>query len=328
MVRQFQDVVLKSGEIAQQYCITGPEPEWEERVLSRLQHKGELWAKSMQTALREGLPCMKMHFYQLSIDEVAVGNITIVDALNPSIALLQHVFTAPEHRRKGICKLLMTAVTDDFRASGGRAMYLGTGYDTPPFWIYHSFGFRPIGDTGSMVWSDDPDYQANYFTGQDVSVRPACWGDWAPLNALYQIMDGWDLRGVCLGQFAHSSYESAFCRLDRAIVDGTAQQSVVLTSDETGAVVGHAFLMRDAHWPHGPMVLDFFVHPAFTRHADKLLDAIDLPEDTKIQAYCDAEAVDRAVLLTAAGFALEAELRSQYTSKSGTQMDVLLYSCG
>jgi len=326
MVRQLPSVTLKSGETAEIFKVTGPEPEWEERLLSRLSHKGRLWDRPMQQALRGGLPGMKMHFYQMRLDDHAVGNITVVEALERPVALLQHVFTDPEHRRKGICNHLMTLVTDDFVAAGGRAMYLGTEYEGPAFRIYQEFGFRAIGEGGAMVWAPDDGYPDSFFVQGPVQVRPAQWGDWPLLTALYQREEGWDLRGYILGHFGHSSYESAFCRVEELIDAGKAEQSTVLQIEETGAVAGHAFLGKDEKWPDGPWVLDFFVHPLFTERTGELLQAIEFPAGRKVQAYCDEAAEDRAEALRGAGFSLEATLRGQYSTKDGRLVDVHVYA--
>ena len=37
----------------------------------------------------------------------------------------------------------------DFRERTGRALYLGTGYNSHPFYIYHSFGFESV---FSRIW--------------------------------------------------------------------------------------------------------------------------------------------------------------------------------
>ncbi len=326
MVKQLPSVALKSGEEARIYLITAPEPEWEQRLVSRLEHKGELWTRVMSQALREGLPDLTMRFYQMRLDDRAVGNITTAQSLEPPVAMLQHVFTDPDHRRKGICDHLMSLVMQDFGAEQGRAMYLGTGYQSVAFRIYESFGFKPIGQTGSMVWVHDPNYPDDFFVPGPVRVRFAQWRDWPLLTALYQVQSGWDLRGYLLGQFGHSSYEGTYCRLREWMEADTAQQVTVLECLETGAVVGHAFIARDEKWPHGPHVLELFVHPLFLKHTAELVGAIDLPRETKLQAYCDGAAKDRAEVLQGLGFSLEATLPLQYRTKAGPPTDVHIYA--
>jgi GNAT superfamily N-acetyltransferase len=328
VVEQLPSVTLKSGETAAIYKVIGPEPEWEERLLSRLSHKGPLWDKPMQQALREGLPGLTMTFYQMRMDDYAIGNLTLVQSLERPVGILQHVFTDPEHRRKGICNHLLTALVDDFAAQSGRAMYLGTGYDTSPFHIYRTFGFEGIGTTGAMVRAFDDGYPDNFWLPGGTAIRATRWGDWPLLTALYELETGWDLRGYFFGQCGHSSYESAYCKLQEAMEKQQAQQVMVLECDETGALAGHAFLAYDEKWPNGPLVLDFFVHPDFTEDSERLLGAIQMPADIKIQSYCDNRADVRAEVLEAIGFKLEATLKNQYRTKAGPPADVHIYAFG
>ena len=103
---------------------------------------------------------------------------------------------------------------------------------------------------------------------------------------------------------------------------------MVLECEETGALAGHAFLAYDEKWPNGPLVLDFFVHPDFTDDAARLLEAIQMPPEIKIQAYCDSRAEARAEILEAIGFELEATLSNQYRTKAGPPADVHIYALG
>lgn len=325
MIANLGTVRLKSDEDAEIYKVICPQPDWKTRLLRRLLHKGDIWQKPMNLALESGLEGLTMNFFVLELDEEIVGNITTVEALEQPIALLQHVFTDPEHRRKGVCSHLMTAVCEDFQERDGRAMYLGTGYDTPPFWIYHDYGFRPIGQTGSMIWKADPDFPEGYFVEGDVSVRWTLWGDWPLLNVLYQLQQGWSLRGYIYGQFGHDSYEGTFCKLQRDLDADDATESAVLHINETGAIVGHALVARDKKWPAGPWVLDFFVHPDYISHAPELLDCIDIPSGPKVQCYADAGAADRLQLIEDLGFEREAELCNQYDDRDGQRRDVVVF---
>ena len=61
--------------------------------------------------------------------------------------------------------------------AGGRIGYailtLGTGFESPPYWIYHSFGFRSIdGTSGRMKWLATPDAETSWFRAGDATARP------------------------------------------------------------------------------------------------------------------------------------------------------------
>ena len=319
-------VTLKSGEQARVVQIVAPEPSWTSRILPFLAHKGHMWLWPMELALNEGLAGIRMNFYLLVLGEEIVGNITTVESLEPPLSMLQHVFTNPDHRRKGICQFLMQALCDDFRSRGGRAMYLGTGYDTPPFWIYHSFGFRGIGETGAMKWLLDDNFQQQYFASGEVTARDTQWPDWGPLEALYLTQEGWYLRGLHFGHYGHSSYEGAYPVMREALSQGEISQVKVLAKAD-GAVMGHAFVTTQRLWKGNPYLLDFFVHPHFEAQAASLLSALNLTTDRKIQCYCDVQATTRAQALEAAGFVREATLKRQIQKGDGW-LDVLVYSRG
>lgn len=322
MVTEFGIVTLKSNEQARLVHITAPEPSWTDRILPFLAHKGEPWMWPMKLALDEGLPGVRMNFFVAMLDDQLAGNITTTEA--NGIGMLQHVYTNPDHRRKGICQLLMQAVTDDFGARGGRAMYLGTGYDTPPFWIYHSFGFRSILETGAMRWLPEEGFEGEYFGPGETTVREARWEDWPALDALYLTERGWYLRGFACGHYGHSSYEGLYPALMKAADEGRVQQMKVLVKDD-GAVVGHAMIGVQPAWRGEPYVLDFFVHPTFARKAYVLLQSLELPTDRKVQCYCDAEAKPKMAALQAAEFRREAVLKRQI-QRGDEWLDVVIFA--
>jgi GNAT superfamily N-acetyltransferase len=322
LVTDLGPVTLKSGEEAQLLQIIAPESAWTDRLLPFLAHKGEPWIWPMKLALEEGIPGIRMSFFELLLDGDIAGNITTVDA--GGLGMLQHVFTNPDHRRKGICQLLMQAACDDFAGRGGRAMYLGTGYDSPPFWIYHSFGFRSIQESGAMKWLPDAQFEQSHFAPGETSVREVQWGDWPALTALYQSEQGWYLRGFHFGQYGHASYEGVFPAMQGQMSKGAITQVKVLVKSD-GAVMGHALLATQRQWRGDPYLLDCFVHPRSEADAAKLLGAITWPTDRKVQCYCDAEAAGRMAALQATGFEQEAVLKRQI-QRGDEWLDVAVYA--
>jgi len=322
LVTDLGAVILKSGEQARLLQIVAPEPAWTDRILPFLAHKGEPWMWPMKLALEEGIPGIRMTFFELVLGEDIIGNITTVDA--NGIGMLQHVFTNPDHRRKGICQLLMRAACDDFVARGGRAMYLGTGYESPAYWIYHSFGFRPIEASGAMKWLPDAQFEQSHFAPGATSARDVQWADWPALTALYQSEQGWYLRGLHFNHYGRSSYEGCFPTMQGQMEKGAITQVKVLVKDDR-AVMGHAMLTTQYQWRGELYLLDFFVHPHFEGEAAKLLAAIAWPTDRKVQCYCDAGAAGRMAALEASGFEEEAVLKRQIL-KGDEWLDVLVYA--
>ncbi len=319
-------VTLKSGEEARIYQIVGPEPAWTQRILPFMAHKGPVSCHAMETALETGIPGLRTSFFELALGDNLAGSITTVESLDPPLGILQHVFTQPDQRRKGICQALMRVLCDDFAARGGRTLYLGTGYNTPPYWIYHSFGFRGLGETGYMRWVREEDFDARYFAPGAVTVRDSAWPDWPLLEALYLVMDGWYLRSLRFHGYGHFSYEGPFVALGALQREGIVPQSKVLATDG-GAVVGHAMLSPQDQWRGKPWLLDCFVHPAFEAETTTLLASVAYAEDRKTQCYCDPEAAARMAALEAAGFTRETVLPRQI-ARGDEWLDVLVYSRG
>ena len=103
MVDTLGSVELKSGEQMEIVRVVPPEPEWRDRILPFLGHKGEPWQWQMEIAFREGMPGALQYYYEGLVDGTIVGNIMTIESMDPPIGILGHVFTPAEQRRKGIC---------------------------------------------------------------------------------------------------------------------------------------------------------------------------------------------------------------------------------
>lgn len=318
------EVELKSGERAQVWKVTAPDPQWAETLLTFLVHKGQDWLEPMREALQTGLEGLTMNFYECTLGEQVVGNITVLESLDRPVGLLQHVFTLPEHRRKGVASALMEAIRQDFRIRGGRAMYLGTGYQSPPFWIYHGYGFRPIGETGHMRWLVEDGFLDKYFAPGPVRVRDTRWGDWPLMEALYATVEGWTLRSLSQRLYGQSNYEGPFVALMGALAKGRVKQSKVMVKQD-GAIVGHAAVWAQPEYPGEPWLLEFFVHPSFHERAGELLGSIFVTPGHKLQAVADSDAWDRHRALREIGMWREACLRRQFLWQ-GRWLDLHYYS--
>jgi GNAT superfamily N-acetyltransferase len=323
MQSRLDTVLLKSGEHLDVVKVVCPEPEWAERILPFLSHKGPHWLKPLRVAFAEGLPPLTLNFFEGVIGDVIVGNITTIEHLSRPVAILQHVFTDPAHRRKGVANHLMRALTDDFRARGGRAMYLGTGYDSPPYWIYHSFGFRGRGETGKMNWFLEDGFEADYFAEGPTEVRDTCWGDWATLEALHALMQGWYLRSFTMSQYGHGGYESEYPALRSALEEGRVLEVKELVKHD-GALVGHVYLAKWDAWKGSPLMLELFMHPNFYADGERLVGALAFPEGLKVCALADETSPEKAAILEACGFEREGLLKRQIEGPDGW-LDVAIY---
>jgi ribosomal protein S18 acetylase RimI-like enzyme len=323
MVTTLAEVVLKSGENMQVIKTTAPEPAWIDRILPFLAHKGDRWLRPMRCAYEGGLDDLILNdFLGVLEDGTVVGNITTVEHLG--VAVLQHVFTPPEHRRKGICDALMAGLCQDFQGRGGRAMYLGTGHDSPPFHIYERFGFRGRGDSGKMTWLPDAGFDTTHFSPGEASVRGTRWDDWPLLEALYAVSGQWQLKGYHFGQIGHSGYEGEYPELRKSMDEGGILDAKVLCKAD-GAIVGHALLGVQPVWKPKALVLDCMLHANFYDQAAALLGAISIPVGRKVQAFCDETATAKMTALEALGFQREGVFARQMEDENHRALDVVVY---
>ncbi len=177
MTKEMGNVTVKSGETMQIMRVDAPDPEWKQPILDFLQHKGEPWVEANRLILGQQLEGIQSYFYLAMSGKEIVGNIMTIEAVEASVGILGHVFTAVEHRRKGICSAIMEVLTRDFVERGGRGMTLGASYDGPAYHIYYSFGFRPVQETGHMIWEAEAGLLAHYFSPEATTVRDVCWVD-------------------------------------------------------------------------------------------------------------------------------------------------------
>jgi GNAT superfamily N-acetyltransferase len=240
--------------------------------------------------------------------------------------ILGHVYTRPEHRRKGAYAHLMTVQMEHTRRLGYRLLTLGTGFETLPYWIYHRCGFRSIdGASGRMTWHAAPEAEGEWFRPGATRVRPMRWDDWAPLNLLaYQpaTPDEELPRSMVFRLTGQGSLEGSFLRVRlplpayrspytveelRQGLEAVRLAALTLES-EHGAAVGWAVLRPDDLALGAGWLLDCYVHPAFRGAAGQLLAAVPWPAGQRVAAYSSPPEGYRGAALRRAGFRQVAEL--------------------
>jgi hypothetical protein len=194
------------------------------------------------------------------------------------VGILGHVYTRPEHRRQGIATQLMAAQMEDFLRRGGRILTLGTGYDTPPYWIYHSFGFRSVAEGSGLMWyfAEGSDLAALWRTPR-LGVEAVRWEHWPLLNLLCVQPEGDYLRHLARHLWGQCSFEGGFLAYKRRLEAEDSPIQARVLENEAGLVVGWASVEEDALWRGEVALLDLFVHPAAWEGADALLAALPLP---------------------------------------------------
>jgi hypothetical protein len=317
---------LKTGETMDIFRVTAPDAEFRERILAFLHHKGQPWQIPMEQHLQAELEGLGQHFYIGVVGEEIIGNASSVEGLERPVGILQHVFTPPARRRQGICSAIIRAYVEDFDARGGRAAYLHTGYDSAAYHIYKAAGFVGYRQTGIMERFPDPHFHEDFWAPRPVTVRDTRWADWALLDALFGIVDGWFLRSIYGHHWGRSGYEGQYVHNRKDLVEGRIAEIKVLEA-ENGAVVGVAYTVRD-HVFHGDTwLLEVFVHPNHSGERERLLAAVNLRLGAKVHCYCDPTQPEKARMLEAVGFTPEATLPRQVRAGE-TWLDLTIYATG
>jgi len=313
---------LKTGERLRLAALSAPARRYAAAIRDFLAHKGQPWLMHVDLANEGKVDKLRTTYYVGFLGAEIVGNVMIVG--DGRAGILGHVYTRPDHRRKGVCQRLMLAALTGFCKGGGQALSLGTGYNSPAYWIYHGFGFRSVEEgSGSMVLECVPGSLARYFGPAGVRVTAARWEHWAGLSLLFAQPEGNLLRSKAYGIFGPAIFEGGFLQLQAQRERLGVQAQVLVT--RAGHVVGAAILQRDPGWPAEVHTLDIFVHPSFQGKLTDLLGALEFPARGKVQAYLDYPSSERVAALMGQGFRLEATLPRQLVRK-GQCTDVLVYS--
>src|SRR5512140_111032 len=106
MVEKLGEEVLTSGELLEICVATAPDAALASGIADLLVHKHAEWQYHIASALRGETDRLETRFYLGLLNGAPVANIMITE--QHGIGILGHVFTRPEHRRKGICRAVMT----------------------------------------------------------------------------------------------------------------------------------------------------------------------------------------------------------------------------
>ncbi|HZP81132.1 MAG TPA: GNAT family N-acetyltransferase [Chthonomonadaceae bacterium] len=317
---------LKTGETLRVECVLAPDAEREAQIRPFLGHKPPDYLGHIEAALAGACDDLETRFYiGLLADGQMVGNIMTVEA--NGVGILGHVNTREDQRRKGICQAIMRHQMEDFRQRGGHVLLLGTGYESPPYWIYHSFGFRdlPGGSPGTMRYSreEEPDFDAQFFAPGSYRPVKAGWKHWPLVALLSSQPSPVALRSLALRAWGISMLEGPYTGfLTRWGQDPRAHAAVL--ESETGAVTACATCIPDPLW-RGVMLLDAFAHPNVGPEAlAALLKALPLPSGTT-QCYADPRDTAKIAALEQTGFQRAAILPEQFRDGNAWR-DAWLYT--
>ncbi len=306
MYEQLSEVSLKSGEKVELGVVVGPDPDWVDRIaMELLGHKGEPWRWGNRKVLLELLE-MEAYFYILHRNGIPFANVMTIEFEGKGI--LGHVFTKPADRRQGAASRIFEGLMDHFTDRGGKALVLGTGFDSPPYHIYRSFGFVGIEDkSGVMEYYSDSKlaFDSTHFASGPTEVHRLTSSHYPVAPFLFAGDYQGVVRSVPMSIIGRGSSEGPLLpflknELDRTQEDREPKTSVLLQTSSR-AVVGLATWDWDPIWPH-TCVVDVFCHPEFWSHGKETLGYLGLPDADRYVAYCDVGFVPKESCLERSGY--------------------------
>ena len=266
---------------------------------------------------------LETRFYLGRLNDRPVCNIMVSEY--DGIGIVSHVYTVPEHRRKGIARRVMAEQMADFADRGGRYLTLSTGYGTHPYRLYHSFGFRSVvPESGHMKFMANAAFEAAHFRGSGARAVPGDWKSWPSLNVLCARDGPPYVRNVGLGHIGPRMFEGAYLGLMKQTREDAGVQVRLLVADR-GAVTGYGTLVPDTRWRAETLLLDLTVHPAYTAQYTPLIDSFALPAGRKILVHVETGDDPKSAAVLGAGFVHEATLRKQFKGPAGA-MDVEVFA--
>ena len=317
---------LRTDETLEIGVVLAPDDHHAPLVRPILAHKSnnEQWHLDEVFAGRVGP--LETRFYLGRLQDRSVCNIMVSEY--EGIGILSHVYTMPEHRRKGIARLVMTEQMADFKARSGRYLTLSTGFDTHPYYLYHGFGFRSVvPESGHMKYMGNASFEAEHLRGDGTGkarVIPGDWKHWPSLNVLCAQDGPPYLRNVGLGHIGPRMFEGAYLGLMKQIQEeDDVQVRLVVTG--RGAVAGYATLVPDTRWRGETLLLDLTVHSAFKAQLKPLLESFIQPAGRKVLCHVEPGDGPKIAALEGAGFVHEATLRQQY-KLAGNVLDVEVFA--
>ncbi|MBI4560353.1 MAG: GNAT family N-acetyltransferase [Candidatus Hydrogenedentes bacterium] len=310
--------------------VAGPDLEWAGRIEKLLGHKGDPWNWQNSELLRESVG-IEAYFYILHHDGIPFANIMTAE-LN-GVGIFGHVWTNPEDRRKGAVSRLMERQMEHFRARGGKALFLGTGFDSPPYHIYRSFGFEGTeNQSGLMEYyaSSKAEFERDYFDGSPTVTKPLDWTHWPSSPALFMGAFPGVVRCAPLRLIGRSSTEGRLLPVLREMRSprepSALPRAMALQNTKTSAVMGLAAWDWDPLWPD-TCVVDVYCHPSSWNCAAELLEGLALPKARRYIAYDDQACGAKIEVLRSNGFRPVATMGAWAPmNRAGTGIvDVTLY---
>jgi len=304
MYQSLEVVTLNDGTRGEVGVLTAPDPEWADKVQEFLSHQDEIWKWQNKILLSSSLD-ISIYYYLLLQNEKIVSS--VMSAESRGVGIRGHVWTPPQHRRRGAFARLQDVQLRHFHERGGKYLVLNTEFNSVAYNIYRVSGFKevePFSGHLHHLTLPETELDNSYFQSAESVVEPLSWRHWPAAARLFMGHFPGLIRSAPLKLVGRRNPEKALLEeLHRASCISTDERPrvVVLRSVLTDAVVGLAA------WGWHPRardtcVVDVYCHPHFWDRAGALIDALELPDAKRIVAYVDIDSEDKARCLSDRGF--------------------------
>ncbi len=322
---QLAETRLADGAPLRIFQVEPPDARWEPSVRTLLAHKPRPYDWHIDQCFRGNCTGLETRFSLGVVGDAAVANVMTVE--RAGVGILGHVYTHPDHRRRGIARQVLARHLEDFRVRGGQALVLGTQAGGHAWKLYESLGFRDIpgAPSGVMRW-DNPDRdRLDPTTAKGISVVvPADWRHWPSIALLGTSPTESALRSVALGLRGSGLLENAWCAwMARSHRRYPAAQAVVI-ENPAGVVTALATRLPDPRWMDDIHVLDFLAYPEVPENSLRDLIEPFIEPGLRIQSIVDPKDAQRIAVLESLGFNREAVLPRQLRHE-GILRDLWVY---
>jgi hypothetical protein len=306
MYQKLQTVSLKSGEEAEMGIVSGPDTTtWGEQTRLLLGHKPGIFKWQIDEFLTKP-QLAESRFYILSKKSKPFANIMLIEGRG--IGIFGHVYTVPEERRKGAADIIHHHLMEDFKKRGGRAMYLGTGYDSPPYHLYAKHGFAGVEPkSGAMFWfaKGQQAFEAEVFAKSAVTIEPLVLKHYPTLPALAMMkhparvrISGMGVVGIVSTEGGSLEYLS---NMTQPKPDPLGSCAYVAVSEKSGIPVAIAASAPHPVFHKQSDGVDLFCAPGFEAELPKLYQKLNLNPARGLYSYADPLWPEKAEALKACG---------------------------
>ena len=327
MYRTLENVTLKNGEQMELGLLLGPDDSsFAQQLRTLLSHKGRIWQWQIEQSLGRQFAAAESRFYVTSRTGTPLANVMTVEARG--VGIFGHVFTRPDERRKGLADVIVERLTADFRRRGGRALYLGTGYDSPAYRIYARHGFasmEPRSGCMGLFTGEREAFEKDAFAPSPTRHEPLSFEHWPTLPALAMMRHPARVRIVNMDVLNEASTEGGalpvLMAMDNATDNGRwiGARAHVAVSAKSGVPVAIACAMPEHYFWKEADVLDVFCAPGFEAELPALVEELKLAPERAAVAYADRCWPPRQELLRQLGFRQAAVLQRRFRSGEQAQ---------